>query len=148
MFNLLAGVVPYKEEDITVYNTLRWWAGLTLGDILDRAADIHPEKEGFADQYTRLTFEEARKTTNRLAMGLLGIGIKPLDRVLVQLPNWNEFIIVLLAAALAGVVPAALIPWEAHSRWKRKAPGPGGGRGLRKPASVVYSVCATADPPG
>lgn len=109
MFNLLEGVVPYTEEDITIYNTLRWWAGLTLGDILDRAADIHPEKEAFLDQYTRLTFEQARETTNRLAMGLLGIGIKPLDRVLVQLPNWNEFVFAYFALQKIGAIPVLLI---------------------------------------
>jgi 2,3-dihydroxybenzoate-AMP ligase/mycobactin salicyl-AMP ligase len=109
MFNLLEGVVPYKKEDIVIYNTLRWWSGLTLGDILDRAADIHPEKEAFVDQYTRLTFEQARGTTNRLAIGLLGIGIKPLDRILVQLPNWNEFVFAYFALQKIGAIPVLLI---------------------------------------
>ncbi len=109
MFNLLEGVVPYTEADITIYNTLRWWAGLTLGDILDRAADIHPEKEAFLDQYTCLTFGQARETTNRLAMGLLGVGIKPLDRVLVQLPNWNEFVFAYFALQKIGAIPVLLI---------------------------------------
>lgn len=109
MFNLLEGVVPYKEEDIKIYNTLRWWAGITLGDILDRAADVHPEKEGFVDQYSRLTFEEAREKTNRLAIALLDIGIKPLDRVLVQLPNWNEFVFAYFSLQKIGAIPVLLI---------------------------------------
>ncbi len=109
MFNLLEGVVPYQKEDIIRYNTLRWWAGLTLGDILDRAADIHPDKEAFSDQYTCLTFEAAKEKTNRLAIGLLNIGIRPLDKVLVQLPNWNEFVFVYFSLQKMGAIPVLLI---------------------------------------
>jgi 2,3-dihydroxybenzoate-AMP ligase/mycobactin salicyl-AMP ligase len=47
MNNILGGVVPYEKQDADKYSTLRWWAGLILGDIFDRAADIFPEKEAF-----------------------------------------------------------------------------------------------------
>ena len=40
----LEGCVPYKEEDAEKYNRLRWWAGRTFGDLLDRAADLYPDK--------------------------------------------------------------------------------------------------------
>jgi len=86
------GFTPYKKKDADRYNTFRWWSGLTFGDLLDRAADIHPEKEAFVDGKTRLTYGEAREKTNRLALGLMDLGIQPLDRVLVQFPNWNEFV--------------------------------------------------------
>jgi len=46
MVKFLKGFTPYKEEDAEKYNSCRWWSGLTFGDILDRAADIHPEKGG------------------------------------------------------------------------------------------------------
>ena len=87
MTNFLEGFIPFKKNDAEIYNKFRWWSGLTLGDILDRAADIHPKKEAFVDKNTRITYEDARNKTNRLAIGLLNLGIKPLDRVLVQLPN-------------------------------------------------------------
>ena len=82
---------------------------MTLGDILDRAADIHPKKEAFVDKNTRITYEDARNKTNRLAIGLLNLGIKPLDRVLVQLPNWNEFVFTYFALQKIGAVPVLLI---------------------------------------
>ena len=40
----LEGWVPYREEDVEKYNRLRWWAGRTFGDLIDRAADIYPDK--------------------------------------------------------------------------------------------------------
>jgi non-ribosomal peptide synthetase component E (peptide arylation enzyme) len=41
----LEGFTPYKKEDADKYNRLRWWAGIPMGDFLDKAADIYPEKK-------------------------------------------------------------------------------------------------------
>ncbi len=109
MARVLKGFVPYKKEDAETYNKLRWWSGLTFGDILDRAADIHPEKEAFVDGNTRLTYGEAREKTNKLAIGLMDLGIQPLDRVLVQLPNWNEFVFAYFALQKIGAITVLLI---------------------------------------
>lgn len=109
MTDFLEGFNPYKEKDAEKYNRFRWWSGLTLGDILDRAADIHPKKEAFVDTKTRMTYEDARCKTNRLAIGLLDLGIKPLDKVLVQLPNWNEFVFAYFALQKIGAIPVLLI---------------------------------------
>jgi 2,3-dihydroxybenzoate-AMP ligase len=109
MVKFLEGFTPYKKEDAEKYNSHRWWSGLTFGDILDRAADIHPEKEAFVDRKTRLSYGEAREKTNKLAIGLIDLGIQPLDRVLVQLPNWNEFVFAYFALQKIGAIPVLLI---------------------------------------
>jgi 2,3-dihydroxybenzoate-AMP ligase len=109
MIKFLEGFTPYREEDAEKYNRLRWWLGLTLGDLLDRAADIHPDKEAFVDGRTRLTYGEAREKTNKLAVALMDLGIRPLDRVLVQLPNWNEFVFAYFALQKIGAIVVLLI---------------------------------------
>jgi len=109
MAMFLEGFTPYKKEDAEKYNKFRWWSGLTFGDILDRAADIHPEKEAFVDRKTSLTYGEAREKTNKLAIGLMDLGIQPLDRALVQLPNWNEFVFAYFALQKVGAIPVLLI---------------------------------------
>jgi len=109
MGKILEGFTPYSKEDAEKYNKFRWWSGLTFGDILDRAADIHPEKEAFVDRKTRLTYGEARENTNKLAIGLMDLGIQPLDRVLVQLPNWHEFVFAYFALQKIGAIPVLLI---------------------------------------
>lgn len=109
MVNLLEGVVSYQDQDVEIYNKYRWWQGLTLGDLLDRAADIHPDKEAFVDSRTRLSYGEARDKADNLAAGLINLGIKPLDRVLLQLPNWNEFVYSYFALQKIGAVPVLLI---------------------------------------
>jgi non-ribosomal peptide synthetase component E (peptide arylation enzyme) len=109
MVKFLEGFTPYKKNDAARYNKLRWWSGLTFGDLLDRAADIHPEKEAFVDGRTRMTYGEAREKTDRLAVGLMDLGIQPLGRVLVQLPNWNEFVLAYFALQKIGAITVLLI---------------------------------------
>jgi 2,3-dihydroxybenzoate-AMP ligase/mycobactin salicyl-AMP ligase len=109
MVKYLEGFTPYKKKDAEKYNKFRWWPGITFGEVLDRAADVHPEKEAFVDGRTRLTYGEAREKTNRLAVGLMDLGIQPLDRVLVQLPNWNEFVFAYFALQKIGAITVLLI---------------------------------------
>jgi non-ribosomal peptide synthetase component E (peptide arylation enzyme) len=109
MFRLLEGVTPYREEDAEEYTRRGWWSGLTLGELLDRAADIHPDREAFVDTENRLTYSQARERADRLAVGLMGLGIRPLDRVLMQLPNWSEFVAAYFACQKIGAIPVMLV---------------------------------------
>ena len=109
MNDILEGFSPYDKKDEEKYNKYRYWAGLTFGDILDRAADIHPEKEAFVEGNTRITYGEAREKANKLALSFMELGIKPRDRVLVQLPNWHEFIYVYFALQKIGAIVVLLI---------------------------------------
>ncbi len=109
MFKLLEGVVPYKEEDVQTYINNGWWRGLTLGDFLDRAADMHPEKEAYVDRLGRMTYGQAREKADRTALGLIKLGIQQTDRVLIQLPNWNEFVAAYFACQKIGAIPVLLI---------------------------------------
>ena len=109
MFELLTGAPPYREEDAENYLRRGWWSGLALGDLLDRAAGVHPDKEAFVDRLTRLTYAEAREKADWLAVAFLKLGVKPLDRVMVQLPNWIEFVPAYFALQKIGAIPVMLI---------------------------------------
>lgn len=109
MVELLEGVVPYRPEDIELYINRKWWRGLTLGDLLDRAADMHPEKEAIVDLTTRYTYQDARNRADKLALQLLDLGIQPLDRVLIQIPNWVEFAPAYFACQKIGAITVLLI---------------------------------------
>jgi 2,3-dihydroxybenzoate-AMP ligase len=106
---LLRGFTPYNQKEAERYSRLRWWAGLTFGDILDKAADIYPDREAFVDSRVRMTYSQLRETSNRLAVGLKDLGITSTDRVLVQLPNWGEFIYSYFALQKIGAIPVLLI---------------------------------------
>ncbi|HVP77912.1 MAG TPA: AMP-binding protein [Thermodesulfobacteriota bacterium] len=99
----------YRPKDIRHYTKNRWWLGLTLGDILDRTADVFPDKEALVDDRVRLTYSELRGKVGRLATGLMNLGIEKGDTVLLQLPNWAEYVYSYFALQKIGCIPIVLI---------------------------------------
>jgi len=110
----LKGFTPYKKEDADRYTKFRWWPGITFGDMLDKAADLYPNKEALVDNTSRLTYSQVREKANRLAISLMHLGIKPHDRVLLQLPNWNEFIYSFFAIQKIGAIDVLLLARHAQ----------------------------------
>lgn len=109
VFKLLEGATPYQEQDAAHYLSEGWWRGLTLSDWLDKAAAEHADQVGFIDLHSRMTYGEARDQSVRLAIALLRLGLQPLDRVLIQLPNWAEVVPIYFALQRIGAVPVMLI---------------------------------------
>jgi len=107
---MLEGFVPYKKEDIETYRSKRWWLGLTLGDLFDKATDLYPRKEALVDGKSRYTFEQLRKKVDKLAIALINQGIEKGDRVMIQLPNWAEFIYTYYALQKIGAISLVLVP--------------------------------------
>jgi 2,3-dihydroxybenzoate-AMP ligase/mycobactin salicyl-AMP ligase len=106
----IKGVTEYNKEDAETYSRLRWWLGLTWGDVLDRVTDLYPRKVGLVDDVNRITYGELRERVDRLAIGLMELGIEPKDFVLMQVPNWNEFIYAFFAAQKIGAIVVLLLP--------------------------------------
>ncbi|MCI4061481.1 AMP-binding protein [Micromonospora sp. R77] len=57
-----------------------------------------------------MTYGELSQRADRLAGGLLRLGIRPLDRVVVQLPNIPEIVVVVFALLRAGAIPVLALP--------------------------------------
>lgn len=101
----IEGFTPYPKDEVRNYEENRWWLGITLGDMLQRAADFYPNKEALVEGETRMSYGALRKQVNRFALGLVRQGVKKGDRVLVQLPNWYEFVIAYFAIhTMGGIV--------------------------------------------
>jgi len=88
----MEGFTEYKKEDAEKYFKEGAWTGLTFGDVFDRASELNPDKEALVDDRVRLTYAQLREKVDKLAIGMMKLGIKKGDSVLVQLPNWGEFI--------------------------------------------------------
>jgi 2,3-dihydroxybenzoate-AMP ligase/mycobactin salicyl-AMP ligase len=82
---------------------------MTLGDALNKTADVFPEKEAVVDDRIRLTYRGLRERTARIAVGLMKLGIEKGDAVLLQLPNWSEFVCSFFALQQIGSIPVLLI---------------------------------------
>lgn len=106
----LDGFTPYDPEDAERYNRLRWWLGVTWGDVFDKATDLYPDKVALVDAKGRYTYRDLRGLVDRLAVGLMNLGLERGDRVLVQLPNWHEYILSFFALQKIGAVVVMLIP--------------------------------------
>jgi 2,3-dihydroxybenzoate-AMP ligase/mycobactin salicyl-AMP ligase len=78
-------------------------------DILDRAADVFPDKEALVDDRVRIGWSELRERVERLAAGLMRAGIGKGECVLLQLPNWAEFVYSYFALQKIGAIPVVLI---------------------------------------
>ena len=100
----------YKKEDAERYNKFRWWLGLTWADLLEKASDLYPTKEALVDDNSRLTYSQLRQKVDKLAIGLMNLGIKKRDNILLQIPNWNEFICSFFALQKVGAVVTLLLP--------------------------------------
>ena len=105
----IEGFEPHRPEDAERYVKYRWWLGLTWGDMFDKATDLYPRKEALVDDTSRFTYQELRQKVDRLAIGFMGLGIKERDFVLLQLPNWHEFIIAFFALQKIGAIVVLLV---------------------------------------
>jgi 2,3-dihydroxybenzoate-AMP ligase len=106
----IEGFTPYAKEDAEKYTRMRWWLGMTWGDLFDRHTDVYPEKIGLVDGVGQWTNRDLRQAVDKLAISLMGLGIKPKDRVLLQLPNWHEFVVSFVALQKIGAVVVVLVP--------------------------------------
>jgi len=104
------GVTPFPKEFVELYNKRKWWSGLTLGDMLDRTCDIYPNKEALVAENIRLTYRQLKEWTDRAAIAFIELGIKKTDRVLLQLPNWAEFVYAYYGLYKIGAIPVMCIP--------------------------------------
>jgi 2,3-dihydroxybenzoate-AMP ligase len=104
------GFTEYTAEDRENYNRRRWWLGMTWGDMFDKATDIYPDKVGLVDGVGRWTYAQLRNKVDRLAISFMKIGIKPKDWVLLQFPNWHEYILAFFAMQKIGALTLLLIP--------------------------------------
>jgi 2,3-dihydroxybenzoate-AMP ligase len=110
MYKPIDGFIPYALEDAIKFTKLRRWPGITMGDMFDKATDLYPKKEALIDDKTRLTYAQLREKVDRLAIGLMKLGIEPTDRVLLQLPNWGEFVYSYFALQKIGAIVVLMLP--------------------------------------
>ncbi len=104
----LEGFTPYDSKAVDRYEKKRWWLGITLGDMFDKTSDLYPAKEALVGEGKRYTYGRLRQVVDTLAHRLLQEGFRPGDRVLLQLPNWPEFVISYFALQKAGLIMVLL----------------------------------------
>ena len=86
------------------------WPNERLETYLDRWATERPAKTAMVDGASRCTWAELARTVERVAHGLQAHGVERGSIISSQLPNWNECILLFLAAARLGAVVNPIPP--------------------------------------
>ncbi|MBN2238430.1 MAG: AMP-binding protein [Dehalococcoidales bacterium] len=111
---MLTGFIGPRIEDEERYIANGWWLNITFGDVLDKAAENIPDKEALIENELRLTYGQLRDIVDRLAAGLSELGIGRGDCVLLQLPNWAEYLFSFYALQRIGAIAVLLLPRHSH----------------------------------
>ncbi len=106
---MLEGVVPFPPEFARRYRERGYWADKPLAAELAAACSRFADRVAVVDRDREYTYRELDAAAERLALNLLELGLRPLDRVVVQLPNVAEFVILYLALQKIGAIPIAAL---------------------------------------
>jgi len=80
------------------------WLDRTLHDYFDETVARMPDRVAIVAGERRITFAEWADEADRLAAGLVRLGIRTGDVVSVQLPNWPEMCVLQIALSRIGAV--------------------------------------------
>lgn len=107
---MLEGFVPWPENRAKQYRENGCWEGITLGEMLTERAKQFPNRIAVSAYGKTFTYQQLEERTNALASGFQSLGIKKEDRVILQLPNWIEFIESCFALYKIGALPVFALP--------------------------------------
>ncbi|MCA1004853.1 AMP-binding protein [Rhodococcus hoagii] len=110
---------PYPAELARRYRNAGYWTDETFARFLPTRAEQFGDRiavtglgEGGVER--TLTYRQLSDNADVLAAGLLRLGVRPGDRVVLQLPNMPEYVEMLFAVFAIGALPVFALP--AHRR--------------------------------
>ncbi|WP_123670647.1 (2,3-dihydroxybenzoyl)adenylate synthase [Actinocorallia herbida] len=111
---MLEGTVGWPEETARAYRAAGLWRGETLGGLLAAWAKRSGDATAVVSGDERLSYRDLDRRAAERAAGLLALGVRSGDRLVVQLPNTAEFVVLLFGLLRIGAVPVLALP--AHRR--------------------------------
>jgi len=106
---MLDGFTPFPPEFSARYRAKGYWLDRPMGKYFREVFD-HWEGVAVVARGESVSYRELGDRIDHLARHLLDLGIAPLDRVVVQLPNRLEFILLYFALLRVGAVPLLALP--------------------------------------
>jgi len=84
---------------------------LTISDLLERDAMVFPSKEAVVVEDRRYSYFDLNEEANRLAAGLLKMGVRRDDKVAIWMHNLYEWVVAWFAVAKIGAVVVPMDTW-------------------------------------
>jgi 2,3-dihydroxybenzoate-AMP ligase len=106
---MLEGVVPFPPDFAARYRAKGYWEDKSLRDEFAAAFQKYGPRVCIIDRDRQITYAELDRLSTNLALNLLELGFKPLDRVVPTLPNVAEFVILYFALQKIGCIPIAAL---------------------------------------
>lgn len=107
---MLDGVVRFPPEFAARYRAKGYWEDRPLRDIFGDVFAKYSNRVAIIDGDQSVTYAQLNESAERLALNLLDAGLKPLDRVVTQLPNIVEFAYLYFALQKIGCIPIMALP--------------------------------------
>jgi 2,3-dihydroxybenzoate-AMP ligase len=106
---MLDGVVRFPPEYAQRYRERGYWLDKSLATEFDAVFKRFADRTALIDGERRYRYADVDRQSDNLALNLLALGMKPLDRVVLQLPNVAEFVILYFALQKIGAIPIAAL---------------------------------------
>lgn len=106
---MLEGFVPFPPEYAARYRAKGYWRDQSLAQEFDAVFQRYAGRVALIDGDVTYTYAELDRVTTNLALNLLELGLKPLDRVVPTLPNVHEFVVLYFALQKIGCIPIAAL---------------------------------------
>jgi 2,3-dihydroxybenzoate-AMP ligase len=107
---MLDGVVRFPPEFAARYRAKGYWEDRALRDVFADVFAKYSDRVAIIDGDESVTYAQLDERSERLALNLLDEGLKPLDRVVMQLPNVVEFAYLYFALQKTGCIPIMALP--------------------------------------
>ena len=112
---MLEGFVPFPPADARRYRALGYWQDRTLAAEFATVFERYAERSALIDGERHYSYAQLDAASSNLALNLLELGLRPLDRVVPTLPNVAEFVILYLALQKLGCIPIAALVTHRHA---------------------------------
>lgn len=106
---MLPGVVPFPPEFAKRYRERGYWRDQSLAQEFGRVFQQYAQREALIDGDRVLSYADIDRQSTNLALNLFALGVRPLDRIVVQLPNVAEFVVLYFALQKLGAIPIAAL---------------------------------------
>src|SRR5438093_8912082 len=105
----LAGVVPFPPEFAARYRAKGYWQDKSLAQEFTAVFRKYADRVALIDGERQFTYADIDRIADNLALNLLELGLRPLDRVVPTLPNIAEFVLLYFALQKIGAIPIAAL---------------------------------------
>ena len=106
---MLDGVVRFPPEYAQRYRERGYWLDKSLATEFDAVFKRFADRVALIDGERRYRYADVDRQSDNLALNLLALGMRPLDRVVLQLPNVAEFVVLYFALQKIGAIPIAAL---------------------------------------